>query len=709
MVSTLGAIFFCGLLFISTAELNEKGFQQELQRLKKLNSLSFEFVNYFQNASVHDIMPYGAKDSTEEDLQCIYDLVLLAVGISSGEYWALKMFDSWGKFPSGILKGNLYELGSFDECLNTKNILPEPYKSVTGKYCFLSVTPSLLLGSTNPFAAAVKLNIGTCFPSSCRATHMNNFLKTMFSINTTVSVPGVGISDSSCQTLEKEPWDGLTKATIWILVAMAAIVALFTVVDYFLRKVPDELPAVVKIFSARANSRALFKVSDTKSSPNVIECIHGIRCMTLFWVIFSHEYVDSLITANLNLVDWFLWAEEPYASFVLHSFFSVDSFFVIGGMLVSFIMMRIMERSDGKLNMLMMYLHRLIRIWPLMAVAILIYMKMMPVVADGPLFKNGYSGLTQCEAGWYWSLIFVQNYVSNKCVGHTWYLAVDMQLFVFSPIFLMALYKWGKKAAAGIVILVILLSACLFATIMLNDYSMLMKKISSNALQKMYYDTHTHAAPWLIGFLFGYFLHLNRAKKFQLNWMIVGLGWILCLAMIFTSIFALYPEAKWATPPISTLAEAFYHTLTRIGWPLALCWVIFACMQGYGGLANSFLSSPLWQPLSRLSFSIYIWHKFVLEVNARNVRTNVYFSNYQIMLKFWSDLGITILISFVLHLLIEAPLGGIGNFLKPRTKTPLSNKITQKTIQESQEVQECQGNTINHFSSEESQVPTSVE
>jgi len=25
--------------------------------------------------------------------------------------------------------------------------------------------------------------------------------------------------------------------------------------------------------------------------------------------------------------------------------------------------------------------------------------------------------------------------------------------------------------------------------------------------------------PWLIGFLFGYFLHLNRAKKFKLSWL----------------------------------------------------------------------------------------------------------------------------------------------------------------------------------------------
>lgn len=90
MVSTLGAILFCGLVIISSAEPNEKGFQQDLERLNKLNSLSFEFVNYFQNATVLDIIPYAEEDSTEEDLQCIYDLLFLAVGITNGEYWALK-------------------------------------------------------------------------------------------------------------------------------------------------------------------------------------------------------------------------------------------------------------------------------------------------------------------------------------------------------------------------------------------------------------------------------------------------------------------------------------------------------------------------------------------------------------------------------------------------------------------------------------------
>jgi len=135
----------------------------------------------------------------------------------------------------------------------------------------------------------------------------------------------------------------------------------------------------------------------------------------------------------------------------------------------------------------------------------------------------------------------------------------------------------------------------------------------------------------LIGTLFGYFLHVTRGRKVQLNRLAVWAGWLLCLAMIFTAIFVLFPYAKLQGPSPTVLEGALYYTLTRIGWPLALCWVVFACMQGYGGLANSFLSSPLWQPLSKLSYSAYIWHIFIQEVNHRRIRSNTYFSNYDVV------------------------------------------------------------------------------
>lgn len=65
----------------------------------------------------------------------------------------------------------------------------------------------------------------------------------------------------------------------------------------------------------------------------------------------------------------------------------------------------------------MMYLHRIIRILPVVAMAILIYMTMMPVVSGGPMFKGGYHGTYACVKSWYWTLLFVQNYAVIDIVG----------------------------------------------------------------------------------------------------------------------------------------------------------------------------------------------------------------------------------------------------------------------------------------------------
>nr|XP_044251479.1 nose resistant to fluoxetine protein 6 [Drosophila takahashii] len=659
MVNAINILLLYGLVVFSSSESTDPDGLKNYGYPRLLRPLGIEFTEYLKNAT----LKRNSRLANKDDTLCLKELEALMKGLSSSENWALKMMDSWGKIPSGLLTGNTWDLGNFDECLSINQVIGS--QKIRGKYCFL---------------IANKTRIATCFPSSCSSTQMEPFVKGLLHRIPYFNSSGitVRISEAGCQTSEVDPWDGLTIATMVIISVLAASVTFFTIFDYFLCEDQSEIPVWVKAFSARANSRTLFRVVPRNSNPNVIECFHGIRCMSLFWVIFCHELIFTLTSPTLNTADVYSWSVEPFASFVVHGYFAVDSFFVLGGLLVSMIALRSMEKSGGKLNPLLMYLHRILRIMPVVGMAILIYMTMMPVVSGGPMFKSGYHGKEACEKGWFLTLLFVQNYAAlHICLDHTWYLAVDMQLFLISPILLIALYKWGKQAAAGIAVLVASLSGCLFATQMVNKYSLLIKNDADDdgvANQKLYLATHTHAAPWLIGFLFGYFLHLNRGKKFQLSRPVVWMGWILSLAMLFTSIFALYPAAQFSAPPLSTVEESLYYTLTRLAWPLAICWVIFACMQGYGGLADSFLSSPLWQPLSRLSYSMYIWHMFVQEVNSRNVRTNTYFSTYSIMEHFWYDLGFTALMSYVLYLLVEAPLCGFDSLLRPQRNPPAADQ-----------------------------------
>ncbi|KAH8347530.1 hypothetical protein KR059_012046 [Drosophila kikkawai] len=651
----------CGLALISAAQLTDADVLHDFQSVRQPGLVGLEFVKLLKDRPINASDIIGPKVPTQEDLLCLSDMTQFLTALKTGEYWALKMIDAWGAIPSGLLTGNSYDLGNFDECLNVRKEISAA-RTIRGKYCFLSAPLGKALGVDDSLSGFFSIKTATCFPASCSAAHLNTLVGQVMNQLVNSSLTGMSIIESSCQTSESESWDGLTIFTVYQLV--------YILKNYNNRKLSDKLPVVVTVFSARANSRSLFRVVENNRNPNVIECLHGIRCMSLFWVVFSHEYKFTVIAANINEFQLIKWLELPFTSFIAHGFFSVDSFFFLGGLLVSLIALRSMEKTNGKLNVPMMYLYRLFRIFPLLAVAILVYTKLMTVVTDGPLLQGGYSGKAACESGWYWTLMFLNNYKNEECLSHTWYLSVDMQMFILSPIMLIALYKWGKKAAAGIFVLIVLLSGCLFATMMVNNYSMLMKTFSQEAMNKMYSATHTHATPWLIGFLFGYFLYLNRGREFHLKRVSVWSGWILCLAMIFTSIFALYPAAQSSAPPLSTLAESFYYTLTRVGWPLALCWVVFACMQGYGGLANSFLSSPLWQPLSRLSYSVYMWHKFIQEINTRSARTNSYFSDYQVMLKFWSTLGVTLLLSYMMYLLIEAPFGGLPYFLRrPKAKT----------------------------------------
>jgi len=145
----------------------------------------------------------------------------------------------------------------------------------------------------------------------------------------------------------------------------------------------------------------------------------------------------------------------------------------------------------------------------------------------------------------------------------------------------------------------------------------------STEMRLIYYTTHARATPWLIGLLFGYFLHHQNVRKTRLpKWLALVL-WILSLSMLATVIFAVYPYTQSGAGDISAMAGAFYLCCSRIAWPLALCWIIWACQNGLAPIVNEFLSWSFWQPLSKLSYCLYIWHLLVETVHIARIKTSL--------------------------------------------------------------------------------------
>ncbi|XP_017066863.1 nose resistant to fluoxetine protein 6 [Drosophila eugracilis] len=645
--------------------------------LSRLRRLAVEFFDYYQNITIFDLTQdiYNNKHSrlpSVEDLRCLADLQILGNDMSASKAWALRMIDSWGSLPSGILYGNLYDLGNYDECLGIDHSVTSSH-NVQGKYCFakISLAPSI--------SSYLKLKTAVCFPASCSAAHMDTMIRKLLQnlLNIELNQEEPLVREDKCQTADREPYDGLTIFTIVVLSILGVLVTLSTLYDYIVPKNKKPLNLWIKAFSARANCRVLFRLVDTRSNPNVIDCLHGIRCISFIWVVYGHVYLVSAFGPNMNYVKVSRWLKSPYSMFIQHAAYSVDTFFFLSGLLLVVIALRAMERTKGKLNIPLMYLHRYLRLTPVLALAIIVYMKILPRMGDGPLYGSvNFDDYSLCENTWYWTLLYVQNYATHEiCLGHSWYLAVDMQLYIIAPLLLIGLYKWKRKAAAVIFVSMLLLAACLFSMMVIKDISLL--SVTNDAMKKIYFSTHTRASPYLIGILFGYFLHVNRGKSFKLNRIAVILGWLLSLALLFTCLFSIYGYTKNSETP-SILEEAFNLTFTRIAWPLGLCWVVFACMQGYGGLANSFLSSPLWQPMSKLSYSAYIFHMFIEGLNAGLTRTNTFFSDYQVMLRFWGDFGFTMILAFVAYIAIEAPFGNLENLLLPAKKPSLPPVVPSK-------------------------------
>ncbi|KAH8278553.1 hypothetical protein KR018_005172, partial [Drosophila ironensis] len=676
----------------------EIGDLNEYHRIARLRHLSEEFFSYYRNVTLNDLVP-EYRIPTVQDVQCYKEFSLLIAGLTSGKLWAYKMIDSWGSVPSGILMGHLKDLGHYDECVRIDQDIGSG-ANLLGKYCLAQLPVLQLLGVGSAVSSLLSLQTAVCFPASCSAENLDTLLaRVLQQILGVEFSSGLSlIKEGTCKTAERESYDGLTIFTITLLSIFGAAVAIATFYDYFLCEDQTKLPAILKVFSARANSRALFRVT-SKPNPNVIECLHGIRCMSLIWVCYGHNYIVQITSPNINYVDVYSWIKTPFMEFINEGVFAVDTFFFISGLLVAMVSLRAMERAQGKLNVPLMYLHRYLRITPMLAVAIIVHMKILPLMADGPLYgKWNFDNYDNCKTDWYWTLLYVQNYAANSEVGYislhfllkllkwfymfqcmiqAWYLAIDMQLYILAPIFLFAVYKWGKIGAAGVLALLLGLAIFLICYMAINEYSLVVPTMAGAA--SISHHTHFRASGWLVGFLFGYFLHTIRGKAFKLSRPAVWAGWIVCLALIFTVIFAMYPYGIGKSKSISPVAEAFYVSLSRIAWPLALSWVIFACMQGYGGLANSFLTSPLWQPLSKLSFSVYIWHLFVQNMNAGRTRVNTYFSDYDVMLRFWQDFGFSVLIAYVMYILIEVPCGGLESLLLPNRRPATQAKPETRT------------------------------
>jgi len=99
-------------------------------------------------------------------------------------------------------------------------------------------------------------------------------------------------------------------------------------------------------FSLRQNLRQLLKTTTrTSSTPtHLIPCLHGIRCLTIIWIIYGHDNMFMLLAPNVNSFEIIAWAQTPYSMILQSGTTAVDTFFLLSGMLLVMATLRELER-----------------------------------------------------------------------------------------------------------------------------------------------------------------------------------------------------------------------------------------------------------------------------------------------------------------------------------------------------------------------------
>lgn len=156
------------------------------------------------------------------------------------------MIDAGGKIGSGILHGNINQLGNFDLCteISTKvKISEDTMVRVKGKYCLAHLDISAtddslkylmhlingksLLRSTidDPshfIPRFTTFNWGVCVPAACMRNDVQKFLEaSLEDYNSTGIRLNVEIDEENCYVAQKFSWDKLLKEKVEIVAFLA--------------------------------------------------------------------------------------------------------------------------------------------------------------------------------------------------------------------------------------------------------------------------------------------------------------------------------------------------------------------------------------------------------------------------------------------------------------------------------------------------------
>ncbi|KAL1395086.1 hypothetical protein pipiens_011497 [Culex pipiens pipiens] len=466
--------------------------------------------------------------------------------------------------------------------------------------------------------------------------------------------------------------------------------------NYFLQSPKSGRDKLLVSFSIPRNIYRLKDPTDGRIRQD-LQFLEAFRMIQMCRVVFLHITTAHGKAPSTN-TDYMEGIQHKPVTVIYIAEFQnyVQTFLSISGMLLTInFLEHIRKNPDFTVKIFWEKLRgRLCRIIPSYAFIILLQVGFMKRLMDGPMGQQ-FIGESQenCRRWWWTNLLFFNNYVrtNQPCLIQSWYLAADMQLFIYGMVVMMLIWRWPTLKNY-------IFSAAFVCAAVIPTYTNYVHRITPAMTTQMkelyrynrehlyhydmYFPFEQNIGAYSFGMFAGFIYHRYReSRKTVLNSGLFRVMFVVATALYVFSLASVYWVVAYNSQ-VPPLLSAVYATLFRQIWPVLTTLIQLAlALTATGTLLKSFFSHPIFGVGGKLSYSVYLIHFTVIELVYGAVKGPV-FSSERVISTFVAQIYLwTVLFGAGLAVLVELPSAAALKELLDRRKPSSASAPVQHTAQ----------------------------
>ncbi|KAJ5073227.1 o-acyltransferase [Anaeramoeba ignava] len=441
------------------------------------------------------------------------------------------------------------------------------------------------------------------------------------------------------------------------------------------KKKPKKLFLFLAQFSVIKNYKQIFT-----QHPSSIKFLNFMRFLSMLWVILGHTYTTGLaVPVTDNLQQFSLWLKKFSFQVIPGAEFGVDTFFFLGGFLISFLLISHLEKTNKRMiNFGKFYLHRIIRLLPVFTYVLFFSYTLAPYLGNGPVWPRTKNLLeTNCKKYWWTNILFINNFYPkfmDQCMMHLWYIADDLQFYLITPFIVLAFVR--KKWIGWTISIFLLVVSFIISIVLSTHYNLSLSFFSPNMedYYNYYYEKpYTRLPSYLVGVFFAFFLSYSKfsPSKIKLSFIFRWSLFLLALFFISVTTFGTYSLYRKVTFDLnsgeidwnfwSKTENCFYITFSKFTFCLGLAILSFLFMTPYFKYLVRFLSSDVWLPFSKLTYCAYVIHPTLITIFNGSRRLHFHYATYAMIIEYVTNVVFSYFFAFIIMILVELPFANLKN------------------------------------------------